>query len=107
MANQYFGSFEHKVQERFNCSALEMLKVWAEKGNTYAEVEATIGISHGTIRKWARRYGLELKSGQTTPTHQERLEQFYDPNLNIYNFLSRRWETEELELETEGETEVA
>ena len=61
MANQYTGSLEHKIRERFDCSAKTLLERFSEEGLSYSEAEKRIGVTHSTIRKWARRYDITLK----------------------------------------------
>ncbi len=91
MANQYSGSLEHKARECFNCSAEELLKRCAKEQLTYHDLEKRLGVSSGTIRKWAKRYGLELQPAKQIEIDQEKLAQFQDQKLNSYNFLSRPW----------------
>jgi uncharacterized protein YjcR len=91
MANQYTGSFEHKVKEKFNCSALELLKNSLNEDLTYFDLQEKLGVTHGTIRKWARRYGISLRSGSLPEKEDESQKMFYEDHLNMYNLLSRRW----------------
>lgn len=94
MANQYSGSLEHKVQERFNCTAEELLRQLAEEGLSYMEAEKRIGVTHGTIRKWARRYDIILRPNEPEDVlkeEQERMKKFFAKELNVHNFLSRSW----------------
>ena len=91
MANQYTGSFEHKIQQKFQCSAEEILKKFEEENLSYYEVEKRIGFTHGTIRKWARRYGIKLRSGQQSHEKQAQDERFFEKAINTVNFLSRSW----------------
>ncbi|NCX94360.1 MAG: hypothetical protein EBX40_06770, partial [Gammaproteobacteria bacterium] len=64
---------------------------FANEDLSYYEVEKRIGFTHGTIRKWARRYGIRLRSGQLKEKDAERNDRFFQKNLNETNFLSRRW----------------
>lgn len=100
MANQYCGSFEHVIRSKFNCSAREALEQCVDEGLTYAEAEEKLGFKHGTIRKWAKRFGLKLQAGETTEDlHLENFEKFfYEKDLNQYNFLSRQWLSQESSL---------
>lgn len=91
MPNQYTGSFEHKIQERFNCSAKNILEQFASENISYFEAEKRIGVTHGTIRKWARRYGIKLKAASNTQMQEDFSQYFYAHELNMYNFLSRNW----------------
>ncbi|TNF66618.1 MAG: helix-turn-helix domain-containing protein [Gammaproteobacteria bacterium] len=93
MANQYCGSFEHVIQNKFNCTAEDALKQCVDEGLTYAEAEEKLGFKHGTIRKWAKRFDLKLQSGEPSEeTHQENFEKFFrQQSMNRYNFLSRQW----------------
>lgn len=94
MANQYTGSLEHKIRERFQCGARELLERFAAEGITYVEAEKRIGVTHGTIRKWSRRYDIALKSSgpeEMLREQQDRVKAFFAKELNEFNFLSRRW----------------
>ena len=91
MANQYSGSLEHKAKQCFNCSAEELLQQCADEKLTYHDVEKRLGVSSGTIRKWAKRYGLELMPVKQIEIDQEKLAQFRSNSINNYNLLSRRW----------------
>lgn len=91
MPNQYSGSFEHKIQERFSCTAKELLEKLASENLSYQEAEKKIGITHGTIRKWARRYGIKLKAAANAGSYDEFRQSFFSMELNRNNFLSRTW----------------
>ncbi len=93
MANQYTGSLEHKAQERFGCSAFQLLTQFAEQGLSYEEAEDQVGIADCTIRKWARRYGIRLVCSEQKKQELERRRQclFKARHINEYNFLSRAW----------------
>ncbi len=95
MANQYCGSFEHRVKERFNCSAKALLEQFSQEGVTYDEAQSLIGITHGTIRKWAKKYNLELRSRTDKQENNKSLELFYANEINQENFLSRPWQVKE------------
>ncbi len=90
MANQYSGSFEHKIKQKFDCSAREILQKFAEENLTYDEVEKKLGFTHGTIRKGAKKYGISLKSN-IEETEECQNSQFFSPQINSHNFLSRKW----------------
>lgn len=91
MANQYSGSLEHKARQKYDCSAKELLKHFSEEDLSYLDAQDRLGVTHGTIRKWARRFGIELRSGEIEQKDDDRLRQFYAPELNSFNFLSRKW----------------
>jgi len=91
MPNQYTGSFEHKIQERFNCSAKNILEQFASENISYFEAEKRIGVTHGTIRKWARRYGIKLKAASNMQAQEDYSHYFLTKELNTHNFLSRCW----------------
>lgn len=91
MANQYSGSFEHKVFQRFGLSAEDFLKQCVSEGLSYAELEKRTGFTRGTLRKWAMRYELCLDNGIAEEKIDEFSKFFSDPRLNMYNLLSRRW----------------
>ena len=92
MANQYTGSLEHKAQSKFGCTARELLEAFAEEQISYMDAQDRLGVTHGTIRKWARKYGLELKGGcQEIDRSEEHENMFFSSEMNAFNFLSRRW----------------
>lgn len=93
MANQYCGSFEHVIRNKFHCSAEDALKQCVDEGLTYAEAEEKLGFKHGTIRKWAKRFNLRLESGEPQEGLQkENFDKFFHQHkINRYNVLSRQW----------------
>ena len=91
MANQYTGSLEHKVRQKFGCSALELLQQALAENLSYNEVQAKLGVTQGTVRKWARRFGVELRSESTYEVEEDKSQLFFSPEINAYNFLSRKW----------------
>ena len=92
MANQYSGSFEHIIKQKFNCSAEEALQACVNEGLSYNDAEKKLGFKHGTIRKWAKRFGLSLKVDEDSGSKKEQFINFFkDSRLNQYNILSRSW----------------
>jgi len=91
MANQYTGSLEHKVRQKFGCSALELLHQCLAEDLSYNDVQTKLGVTQGTIRKWARRYGVELRSDKTYKVEDDKSQLFFSSEINSYNFLSRKW----------------
>ncbi|MFT6834817.1 MAG: hypothetical protein ACJA0H_000849 [Francisellaceae bacterium] len=92
MANQYSGSFEQIIKQKFNCSAEEALQECINEGLTYTDAEQKLGFKHGTIRKWAKRYGLSLKKSDDSNSKNNQFIRFFKENsINQYNILSRRW----------------
>jgi hypothetical protein len=70
-----------------------LLTRFSDEGLTYIEVEKKVGVSQATIRKWAKRYAIELDSGDEGDEPENNIrELFFSPSLNIYNILSRRWQ---------------
>ncbi|WP_116964040.1 hypothetical protein [Fastidiosibacter lacustris] len=93
MANQYTGSFEHIIQQKYGCSAEEVLQRCAVEGMTYQEAEKMLGFKHGTIRKWANRFNIKLKSGiaEKSVKRDNFMKMFKQKSINKYNVLSRCW----------------
>ena len=92
MANQYTGSFEHIVREKYQCSARELLEQCVDEGMSYADAEERFGFKHGTIRKWAKKFGLKLHTGTPQHNKEDQLRNlFNESRLNRYNILSRSW----------------
>ena len=78
MANQHEGSLEHKIKEKFNCSANKFFEICADEGLTYLEAAKVGGFTNGTIRKWAKRLGIELMPDQPIKVESaEYQEKFY------------------------------
>ena len=101
MPNQYTGSFEHIIQQKFGCSAQEVLQRCCDEGMTYQDAEKMLGFKHGTIRKWANRFNIRLKSGivEKTVKRDNFMSMFRQKGINKHNVLSRCWG-----LKTRGET---
>lgn len=91
MANQYSGSLEHKVRQKYDCSAEILIKRFAEENLSYFDAQDRLGVTHGTIRKWARRFGIELRSTQIKEKEEDYSLLFFSENMNSFNFLSRKW----------------
>lgn len=93
MPNQYIGSFEHVVNERFGCSAKSLLEGYVDEGLSYIDASKRLGFQHVTIRKWARRFGLQLKVVRPVKDSKKEkfLEKFKERGLNQCNVLSRQW----------------
>ena len=92
MANQYSGSLEHIIKTKFNMGAREWLEWCVSEQLSYVDAQNKLGVTHGTIRKWARRFGIELQSSpQYEESHNHHAEQFFAREINTHNFLSRAW----------------
>jgi len=95
MANQHEGSLEHKIKEKFQCSTIEWFESCIDEGLTYVEASKKIGgFTNGTIKKWAKRLGVELMPDQPVKVESEQYrKEFFAPELNRTNFLNRSWTT--------------
>jgi hypothetical protein len=91
MANQYSGSLEHKVKTKFGCSARELLEQFAEEDLSYIEVQSRLGVTQGTVRKWAKRFNIEFRSDGFDEVVDDQRDLFFAPEINIVNLLSRKW----------------
>ena len=92
MANQYDGSFKHVVRKKFKCSAQDALLRCQRKGLSYVEAGVELGFQHGTIRKWAKRFKIELRADEPPRLSKAIfLKLFKQPEVNQYNILSRSW----------------
>jgi hypothetical protein len=92
MANQYTGSFEHVVQTKCQCTALELLKQAEKDHLSYYDIGQLLGLKQVTVRKWAARFGIRLTykaEPETAPRHIR--IRFEAKELNEINFLSRSW----------------
>jgi transposase len=92
MANQYTGSFEHIVKDKYNCTAQEALIECQKDGLSYAEAGEKLGFKHGTIRKWANKLDIKLRAGDPPKLRKDQfLKLFRSETMNQYNVLSRSW----------------
>jgi hypothetical protein len=98
MANQHTGNFEHVVKDKFKCSAKEMLLKCQTEGLSYQEAEKVLGFKHVTIRKWAKRFDINLPvrfkvNEDTTKLRQgvEYIENCKSENIDKTNVFSRYW----------------
>ncbi|QIV96434.1 hypothetical protein EDC55_10490 [Allofrancisella inopinata] len=82
MANQYTGNFELIIQDRFNCSAEEVLLKCQRQGLSYQDAEKVLGFKHVTIRKWAKRFGIKLPARFRTQENQFRENQNEEAYIN-------------------------
>ena len=97
MANQYSGSFECIIHERFDCSAKVALQECINDDLSYIDAGKRLGFSQATIRKWAKRFNLKLKAGEPLKSNPDQFMQFFkEETLNKYNALNRRWLTPRL-----------
>lgn len=92
MANQYTGSFEHIIKNKYGCNAKQLLERCALQGMTYQEAEKVFGVKYETIRKWANRFNIKLKSSEVENIKSDNfMKMFKQKNINKYNILSRCW----------------
>ena len=94
MANQYTGSFECIIREKYNCSARDMLLDCQKNNLTYAQAGEKLGFKAVTIRKWSARYSIILKAGdidKTPMSKSEFMKFFHSSSINEYNILNRLW----------------
>jgi len=79
-------------QQKFNCTAKKMLQECVNEGLSYTDAADKLGFRHGTVRKWARRFGLKLKPGEPLRLEKEEfIKLFNEHRVNQYNILSRNW----------------
>ena len=92
MANQYEGSLEHKIKQKFNCSVYEWFETCTNKGFTYMQASEEVGgFTYGTVKKWAKKLGITLASDQPEKTQEDFQQKFCAKEINIHNFLNRKW----------------
>ncbi|ASG68474.1 hypothetical protein fh0823_14960 [Francisella halioticida] len=98
MANQYSGNFEQIVEDRFKCSAREMLLKCQRDGLSYQDAEKVLGFKHVTIRKWAKRFDIKLPprfrmNEDSADLNREvaYLNECKSENLTKTNIFSRCW----------------
>ncbi|WP_119344722.1 helix-turn-helix domain-containing protein [Facilibium subflavum] len=95
MANQYSQSFEVILKKKYGCSAQSVLEQYASEGLSYEEVANKFGFKTTTVRKWCRKYNIELL-GPTEINASKAYENIYQSSLNavsvnIYNVLYKSW----------------
>lgn len=91
MANQYTGSFEHIVQLKCQCTALELLKKAEQDQLSYCDVSTLLGLKQVTVRKWASRFGIKLNYKLEPAQIHYQSTLFDAKEINKINFLSRSW----------------
>ena len=95
MANQYSQSFENILMKKYGKPAQEVLKSYSSEGLSYEEVAQRFGIKATTVRKWCRKYSIQL-SGGAEQLNLEDCETLYQSTLNAvsesaYHVLYRSW----------------
>ncbi len=95
MANQYSQSFEIILSKKYGRSAEEVLRSYSSEGLSYEDVAGKFGFKTTTVRKWCRKYNIELL-GPTEINAEKAYETLYQSSLNAvsvntYNVLYRPW----------------
>lgn len=95
MANQYSQSFEIILSKKYGRPAEEVLKNYSSEGLSYEDVAGKFGFKTTTVRKWCRKYNIELL-GPTDGNAAKAYETLYQSSLNAvsvntYNVLYRSW----------------
>lgn len=94
MANQYSQSFEIILSRKYGRPAAEVLKEYSNDGLSYEEVAGKFGFKTTTVRKWCRKYNIELlgSTGNTTKSYETIYQSSLNAvSINIYNVLYRSW----------------
>lgn len=98
MANQYSGNFEQIVNNKFKCSAKEILLKCQKDGLSYQDAEKLLGFKHVTIRKWAKRFDIKLpprfritEDNQDYGDGKAYVNECRTSKINKSNILSRCW----------------
>ena len=60
MANQYSDNFIDILERKTKKSAKEALLDFQNQSLTYIDVAKYMGFKEGTVRKWCKRYDIEL-----------------------------------------------
>lgn len=96
-ANQYGNNFKAVVYEIYGKPACEILKKFSSEKMTYEQVAKLTGFALSTVRKWCRKYNvqLEYKASKYRRELTEFEEMFQKTELNYYNVLSRSWNNKE------------
>jgi len=93
MPQQHTKGLDKIIRDKFNVSVNYWLERCASKNLTYEDAQQIIGVSDYTIRKWARRLGIELQSSEKDKVLMDKYhELFTAKEMNEINFLSRRWD---------------
>ncbi|MBK2125760.1 helix-turn-helix domain-containing protein [Fangia hongkongensis] len=95
MANQYSQSFEIILQRKYGKPTHEVLQMYCDEGLSYEDVASKFGFKSTTVRKWCRKYNVELL-GPTEINSAKAYETLYQSSLsavtvNTYNVLYRSW----------------
>lgn len=95
MANQYSQSFEIILSKKYGRLAKDVLQDYSNEGLSYEDVGNKFGFKSMTVRKWCRKYNIELL-GSTDSNAVKTYETLYQSSLNAlsvnaYNVLYRSW----------------
>jgi hypothetical protein len=92
MANQYTGSLQSMIEEKYKKPVNEVLQSFCDDGMTVIEVAQLLSFNKSTIRKYAKRFNIIFnKETQHENKKNTFWDEFYQSKLNEFNVLSRRW----------------
>ena len=97
MANQYSDNFIDILERKTKKSAKDALLDFQNQSLTYSEVAAYMGFKEGTIRKWCKRYGIELvhpiiKDKINAPSYLDVIiHSLKSKHIDSHNFLYKPW----------------
>ena len=80
------------IEASFGKSAYQVLSECVQKGMTYLEAEGYLQFKACTIRKWANRFGLQLRPVAHMSRYRGKmLKAMQAKEINGQNFLYRSW----------------
>lgn len=97
MANQYSDNFIKILEHKTKKTAKEALTEFQSQGLTYSEVAISLGYKEGTVRKWCRRYDIELihpviKDKINAPSYLDVIiSSLKSKHIDSHNFLYKPW----------------
>ncbi|MCF6777424.1 hypothetical protein L3V83_12710 [Thiotrichales bacterium 19X7-9] len=87
---------ENRIEHEYGCSIVDFFQQCVDDGMDTADIAEMINCSVSNLRRIARKYKFTFFQPDPVKMYSED-ENFLNNNINVHNFLSRRW------LSNEGE----
>lgn len=97
MANQYSDNFINILERKTKKSAKEALLDFQNQSLTYIDVAKYMGFKESTVRKWCKRYNIELihpiiKDKINAPSYLDVIiSSLKSKHIDSHNFLYKPW----------------
>ncbi|TNF67995.1 MAG: hypothetical protein EP298_06360 [Gammaproteobacteria bacterium] len=87
---------ENRIEHEYGCSIVDFFQQCVDDGMDTADIAEMINCSVSNLRRIARKYKFTFFQPDPVKMYSED-EHFLNNKINVHNFLSRRW------LSNEGE----